>query len=115
MRVRVEWEYYIANQKKSVAWFTRTCACTVMDNLEPDGATKTCMTSITSCCPSARIKPNGQKKLKNLDKQLAKQALERMRGGHPQQGATAPTASASASAASAATAAATAEAATEGA
>eukprot|EP00873_Tetraselmis_striata_P036248 jgi/Tetstr1/456512/TSEL_043234.t1 len=86
-----------------------------MDNLEPDGATKTCRTSITSCCQSARFQPNGQKKLKNMYKQLAKQALERMRGGHQQQGATAPTASASASAASAATAAAAAESATGGA
>eukprot|EP00873_Tetraselmis_striata_P016046 jgi/Tetstr1/436310/TSEL_025149.t1 len=61
-----------------------------------------------------RFKPNSQHKLKNLDKQLARQALERMRGGHPQQGATAPTASASASAASAATAAAPAESANGG-
>eukprot|EP00873_Tetraselmis_striata_P041516 jgi/Tetstr1/461780/TSEL_006867.t1 len=105
----VEWEYY-TNQKKSVAWINPECACTVLDNLEPDGATKTCRTSITSCCPSARSKPNGQQKLKNMDKQLARQArLERLRGGHPRQGATAPTASASASAASAATAAALAE------
>eukprot|EP00873_Tetraselmis_striata_P019258 jgi/Tetstr1/439522/TSEL_027951.t1 len=31
-----------------------------------------------------KFKPNGQHKLKNVDKQPAKQALERMRGGHPQ-------------------------------
>mmetsp|Transcript_14506 Transcript_14506/g.37194 ORF Transcript_14506/g.37194 Transcript_14506/m.37194 type:complete len:112 (+) Transcript_14506:152-487(+) len=46
------------------------------------------------------FKPNSKQKLKNMDKQLARQALERMRGGtHPQKGATAQTASASASAA----------------
>eukprot|EP00873_Tetraselmis_striata_P041678 jgi/Tetstr1/461942/TSEL_007020.t1 len=51
---KVECEYY-THHKKSVAWFN------------PD-----------------LFKTDGQQKLKNLDKQLARQALERMRGGHPQ-------------------------------
>eukprot|EP00873_Tetraselmis_striata_P009548 jgi/Tetstr1/429812/TSEL_019679.t1 len=62
-----------------------------------------------------KLKPNGQQRLKNLDKHDRQAALERMRGGHPQQGVTAPTASALASATSAATAATAAEWATRGA
>eukprot|EP00873_Tetraselmis_striata_P008138 jgi/Tetstr1/428402/TSEL_001840.t1 len=81
----VESEYY-THHKKSVAWFN------------PD-----------------MFNPNVQQKLKNLGKQPARQALERMRGGHLQRGATVPTTSASASAGSAATTDAPAKSATGGA
>eukprot|EP00873_Tetraselmis_striata_P037323 jgi/Tetstr1/457587/TSEL_044155.t1 len=45
-----------------------------------------------------KFKPNGQKKLKDFHKQLARQAMELMRGGCPQHEASASAASASASA-----------------
>eukprot|EP00873_Tetraselmis_striata_P002925 jgi/Tetstr1/423189/TSEL_001309.t1 len=122
----VEWEYY-THLKKSVAWFNPDLCVHCVGQLGAGWRHKDLhdvyhvVLPICEACEADGLKhnvpgfkPNGEQKLKNTDKHLAGQALARMRGGHPQQGATAPTASASASAASAATTAAAAESATGG-
>eukprot|EP00873_Tetraselmis_striata_P022781 jgi/Tetstr1/443045/TSEL_031104.t1 len=100
---KVEWEYY-TNHKKSVAWINPDMSVHCDGQLGAGRRHKDMRDVYHVMLPICeadglkhilrRFKPNCQRKLKNLDKQLARQALKRMRGGHPQQGATAPTASA---------------------